>query len=71
MKNGISIVNSPGTVDSGYRGELGVILINHGHEDFAVKVGDKILFGKHAGTEVTLKGETFLVMRQTDILLVL
>ena len=42
LKNGISIVNSPGTVDSGYRGELGVILINHGQEDFEVKAGDKI-----------------------------
>jgi len=42
LKNGISIVNSPGTVDSGYRGELGVILINHGQEDFSVKAGDKI-----------------------------
>ena len=42
LKKGISIVNSPGTLDFCYRGELGVILINHGEEDFEVKKGDKI-----------------------------
>lgn len=42
IKNGISIVNAPGTVDSDYRGEIGVILINLGQEDFTVKSGDRI-----------------------------
>ena len=42
FKHGISIVNSPGTLDSGYRGDLGIVLINHGDEDFEVKVGDRI-----------------------------
>jgi len=42
LKKGISIVNSPGTIDAGYRGEIGVILINHGEENFEVKKGDKI-----------------------------
>lgn len=42
LKKGISIINSPGTLDCGYRGELGVILINHGEEDFEVHVGDKV-----------------------------
>ena len=37
LKHAISIVNTPGTVDSGYRGELCVILINHGREPFQVK----------------------------------
>jgi len=42
LKNGISIVNSPGTVDSDFRGEIGVILINHGTEPFTIKNGDRI-----------------------------
>lgn len=41
-KFGISIVNSPGTVDSDYRGEVHVNLINLGHEDFVIERGDKI-----------------------------
>ncbi|HRZ85410.1 MAG TPA: dUTP diphosphatase [Candidatus Paceibacterota bacterium] len=45
LKKGISIVNSPGTIDSGYRGELGIILINHGEEDFEINLGDKIAQG--------------------------
>ena len=42
LKNGISIVNSPGTVDADYRGEIGIILINLGSEDFTVNDGDRI-----------------------------
>lgn len=42
LKKGISVPNSPGTIDSDYRGELGVILINHGHEDFVIAHGDRI-----------------------------
>ncbi|MBM3200605.1 dUTP diphosphatase [Candidatus Woesearchaeota archaeon] len=41
-KNGISIVNTPGTLDSDYRGILYVILINHGYDYFHVKKGDRI-----------------------------
>lgn len=41
-KHGISCVNSPGTIDADYRGELKVILINHGTEDFVVNRGDRI-----------------------------
>jgi dUTP pyrophosphatase len=42
IKNGISVLNTPGTIDEDYRGEVGVILINHGREDFKVKRGDRI-----------------------------
>ena len=42
LKNGISIVNSPGTIDSDYRGDIGIILINHGFEPFMVEQGDRI-----------------------------
>lgn len=42
LNHGISIVNSPGTVDADYRGEIGVILINLGQEDFTVNDGERI-----------------------------
>jgi len=43
IKNGISMVNTPGTIDSGYRGEIAVILINHDlKESFEIKRGDRI-----------------------------
>ena len=41
-KHGISLVNGIGTIDSDYRGEIGVILINHGEEDFIINNGDRI-----------------------------
>ena len=42
LKHGISVPNTPGTIDSDYRGELKVILINHGAEAFAIARGDRI-----------------------------
>ena len=42
LKHGISIVNTPGTVDSGYRGLVGVIAINHGAEEFKIEKNQKI-----------------------------
>ncbi len=42
LKHGISVPNTPGTIDSDYRGELKVILINHGAEPFAIQRGDRI-----------------------------
>lgn len=42
LKHGISVPNTPGTIDSDYRGPLGVILINHGHTAFEVAHGDRI-----------------------------
>lgn len=42
LKHGITVPNTPGTIDSDYRGELKVILINHGHHPFEVRRGDRI-----------------------------
>ena len=42
LKSGVTVLNTPGTIDSGYRGEVGVILANFGDADFQVKKGDKI-----------------------------
>lgn len=42
LKHGITVPNTPGTIDSDYRGELKVILINHGEADFAIRRGDRI-----------------------------
>ena len=41
-RHGVGVVNAPGLIDSGYRGEIGVILVNHGEEDFEVARGDRI-----------------------------
>ncbi|MEK6552133.1 MAG: dUTP diphosphatase, partial [Bacteroidota bacterium] len=41
-KNGIGVLNSPGTIDSDYRGEIKVILFNFSDEDFIIKRGDRI-----------------------------
>jgi len=42
LKNGITVLNTPGTIDADYRGELGVILINHGKEPFHITPGMRI-----------------------------
>ena len=42
LKHGISIVNSPGTIDCDYRGDIGIILINLGKEDFVINPGERI-----------------------------
>jgi dUTP pyrophosphatase len=42
VKHGVTVLNSPGTIDSDYRGEIKVPLINHGVTDFAIKRGDRI-----------------------------
>ncbi|MWV62145.1 dUTP diphosphatase [Helicobacter saguini] len=45
LKNSIMVLNSPGTIDSDYRGEIKIILMNFGDADFSVKVGDRIAQG--------------------------
>ena len=50
LKKGITVLNSPGTIDSDYRGEIGVILINHSKNNFIVNSGDRIaqlIIAKH------------------------
>ena len=42
VMHGVTVLNAPGTIDADYRGEIKVPLINHGHEDFVVKRGDRI-----------------------------
>lgn len=42
LKNGITVLNTPGTIDEGYRGEIGIILINLGQEEFKVTQGMRV-----------------------------
>ncbi|MFW5976320.1 MAG: dUTP diphosphatase [Bacillota bacterium] len=42
LKHGITVLNADGVIDPGYRGEVGVILINHGNKDFKINKGDRI-----------------------------
>ena len=60
LKHGIGIVNSPGTIDSDYRGEIGVVLVNHGTEPFIVERGARIaqlVIAAVARVEVALVSE--------------
>jgi dUTP pyrophosphatase len=41
-KHGVTVLNAPGTVDADYRGEIGVLLINHGDKPFAIRRGERI-----------------------------
>lgn len=54
LKKGISVLNSPGTIDADYRGEIGVILINLSEQDFTIQNGDRIaqlVIAKHEQAE--------------------
>ena len=42
LRHGITLVNSPGTIDQDYRGEIGIIMVNHGREPFTVRNGERI-----------------------------
>lgn len=42
FKHGITVLNSPGTIDADYRGEIGVLLINHGRQPFVVNDGERV-----------------------------
>lgn len=54
FKNGITVLNAPGTIDADYRGEVGVILINLSNEEFIIQDGERIaqlVFAKHEQVE--------------------
>ncbi|RMA65946.1 dUTP diphosphatase [Ulvibacter antarcticus] len=63
-KKGITVLNSPGTIDADYRGEIGVILVNLSNEDFTIEHGERIaqlIIAKHERAvweEVETLGET-------------
>ena len=63
-KKGITVLNSPGTVDADYRGEIGVILVNLSNEDFTIENGERVaqlVIAKHeraAWQQVEVLGET-------------
>lgn len=61
LKNGITLVNTPGTIDSDYRGEIGVIIINHGDKDFLIKRGDRI-------AQMVINKYEKVVWQETDFL---
>jgi dUTP pyrophosphatase len=42
FKHGVTVLNSPGTIDADYRGEIKVLLMNHGHEAFEINDGERI-----------------------------
>ena len=64
-KKGISIINSPGTIDADYRGEIGVLLVNLSNEEFIVKDGERIcqmIISKHE----TISWEEVEILEDTD-----
>ena len=57
LKHGITVLNSPGTIDADYRGEICVILINHSDSDFTINDGDRIaqmIIAQHASAELVV-----------------
>ena len=60
LKHGVTVLNTPGTIDADYRGEVRVILINHGKEDFRIEPGDRIaqvVFAEVTRVELERAGE--------------
>lgn len=68
LKNGITVLNSPGTIDFDFRGEIGVILINTSNQDFVIKNGDRIaqmIFNKVEKIELNVVNKLNDTMRGT------
>jgi dUTP pyrophosphatase len=59
-KNGVTVLNTPGTIDADYRGEIGVILVNLSNEDFVIENGERVaqmVIAKHEQAEWNLVEE--------------
>lgn len=68
LKHGITVLNSPGTIDADYRGEVKVLLINHGKNDFVVKFGERIaqmIIAKYEKVELESREELTETVRGT------
>jgi dUTP pyrophosphatase len=65
LKNGITVLNTPGTVDSGYRGEVKVVLFNTGEDAFKIKNGDRIAQGVIAPVQ-TKRTTKIITVNQLD-----
>ena len=64
-KHGISVLNTPGTIDADYRGEIGIILVNLSNENFTINDGERIcqmIISKHE----TVKWEEVEILEQTE-----
>jgi dUTP pyrophosphatase len=65
LKHGITVLNSPGTIDADYRGEIKVLLINHGQEPFTIQNGERIaqmVIAQHA----TVQGQETQSLSNTE-----
>lgn len=68
IKHGITVLNSPGTIDADYRGEIGVILVNLSEKDFTVNDGDRVaqmIVARHEKAELTVVEEIDTTERGT------
>lgn len=65
LKKGITVLNTPGTIDADYRGEVGIILINLSQEDFVIENGERICQMIVAAHE-TVEWEPVEVLEETD-----
>jgi dUTP pyrophosphatase len=61
LKHGVTVLNSPGTIDSDYRGEVKVLLVNHGTEPFAIAAADRI-------AQLVIAKVTRAALREVDVL---
>ena len=61
-KNGVTVLNTPGTIDSDYRGEIKIILINLGSEDFPINNGDRIA----QAVVASVLGKNIIKLSQVD-----